>query len=147
MIQWLHFTNYYKKYLQNFKYSGYNGLFQKKTNTGVGGRWGLRTYFSEPPSWNFLFIYFTPGNSRQNKAPALEIVQNCVTSLENFKTKNQDPWKFHIIFSWSPLEIPHTSAKFHILNPLLFVFFLEQTGVKRVYIFFSFNFGSYFIHL
>ena len=23
----------------------------------------------------------------------------------NSKTKNQDPWKFHMIFSWSPLEI------------------------------------------
>ena len=27
-------------------------------------------------------------------------------SLGNAKAKNKDPCKFHIIFSWSPLEIP-----------------------------------------
>ena len=27
-------------------------------------------------------------------------------SLRNSKAKKKDPWKFHIIFSWSPLEIP-----------------------------------------
>ena len=35
------------------------------------------------PSWNFLFFYFTPGNSRQKRAPSLEIPQSCVTSLGN----------------------------------------------------------------
>ena len=56
--------------------------------------------------WNFSFFYFIPGNSRQNKAQPLDIPQNCVRSLGNSKTKNKDPWKFHIIFSWSHLEIP-----------------------------------------
>ena len=64
------------------------------------------TYFFEirPPPEFFVYLLY-PGNSRQIKAPPLEIVQICVTSLGNSKTKNQDPWKFHIIFSWSPLEI------------------------------------------
>ena len=67
------------------------GYFRKKTNMrGVGGGgW-------KPPC-NFLFFYFTPGNSKQNKPPVLEIQQNSVTSLGNSKSKNQDPWKFHMI--------------------------------------------------
>ena len=57
-------------------------------------------------TWNFSFSYFTPGNSRQNKAQPLDISQNCVRSLGNSRAKSKDPWKFHIIYSWSPLEIP-----------------------------------------
>ena len=53
----------------------------------------------------FIF-YFTPGNSRQNKSQPLDTPQNCVRSLGNLKAKNKDSWKFHIIFFWSPLEIP-----------------------------------------
>ena len=70
--------------------------------------WKLRTYFFEKPPLNFSFYYFTPGNSRQNKTPPLEIPQIFVRFLGNSKVKNQDPWKYHmsIIFSWSPLEIP-----------------------------------------
>ena len=56
--------------------------------------------------WNFSFLYFNTGNSRQNKAKPLDIPQNCVRFLENSKAKDKDPWKFHIIFSWSPLEVP-----------------------------------------
>ena len=69
---------------------------------------GLRIYFFEPPPppGIFHFFYFTNGNSRQNKAPPLDIPQNCVRLLGNSKAKNKEPWKFHIIFSWSPLEIP-----------------------------------------
>ena len=67
---------------------------------------GLRTYFFEKPPGIFHFFYFNPGNSKQNKASSLEIPQNCVISLGISKAKNQDPWKFHIIFSWPPLEIP-----------------------------------------
>ena len=62
-------------------------------------------YFFENPLEFFIFI-FTPGNSRQKKAQPLDIPQNCVRFLGNSTTKNKDPWKFHIIFSWSPLEIP-----------------------------------------
>ena len=52
-----------------------------------------------------IFHFFTSGNSRQNKARPLNIPQNCVRSLGNSKANNKDPWKFHIIFSCSPLEI------------------------------------------
>ena len=30
--------------------------------------------------------------------------ENCITRIGNSKTKEQDPWKFHMIFSLSPLE-------------------------------------------
>ena len=39
--------------------------------------------------------------------PPLDIPQIFVRSNGNSKAKNQDPWKFHFIFSWSPLQIPH----------------------------------------
>ena len=78
----------------------YNVLFQKKPNTGEED-----ILFWKPP-WNFYFFYFTPENSRQNKAPPLEIPQSYVRSLESPKARNQDPWKFCISFSWLPLETP-----------------------------------------
>ena len=53
-----------------------------------------------------MFVTFTLGNFRENKASPLEILQNCVTPLGSSKAKNQDPWKFHIVFSLSLLEIP-----------------------------------------
>ena len=79
--------------------------------------------------WNFSFSCFTPGNSRQ-KAPTLEILQNCVRSLgiPRPKTKTPgnstfflvtlgnstlfliNPWKFYMLFLWYPW-------KFHLLNP------------------------------
>ena len=68
------------------------------------------------PPWNFSFFYLNPGNFRQNKVPPMEIPQNCVRCLGNFKAKNQELWEFHIIFPgrpWKfhfvfnqPLEIP-----------------------------------------
>ena len=106
-----------------------------------GWVWGC-VYTFLKTSLVFFIFYFTPGNSRQDKAPSLEILQTFVRSLGNSKTENQDPWKFHIIFSWSPLGIPlflikpwkfHMlffwySYKFHVLNPP-FVFFLEYPNV------------------
>ena len=59
-------------------------------------------HFFDPP-WKFSFFYFTPGNSKQNKAQPLDIPQNCVG---NSKAKNKDSWKFHFMFSWLRLEIP-----------------------------------------
>ena len=80
---------------------GYSRKINKQRGCG-------HTFLKTP--WNFLF---TPGNSREIKAPPLlEIVQNWkFLALETSKkfqdqNKNQDPWKFHI-FSWSPLEMPH----------------------------------------
>ena len=57
----------------------WKGVFQKKTNRGEGGE--------------------------GKKTPPLDIPQNCVKSLGNFKAKNQNHCKSQIIFSWSPLEI------------------------------------------
>ena len=58
------------------------------------------------------------------KAPALEIPQSCVTSLGNPKPKIQGPWKFHMIFFGSPLEIsllflltPTTSTCYFFYTP------------------------------
>ena len=69
-----------------------------QTGRGGGGEGGVEDILFPKPSWNFSFFYFTPGNSRQNKAQALDIPQNCVRSLGNFKAKKKDPWKFHIIY-------------------------------------------------
>ena len=94
------------------------------------GRGGFRIHLFYPP-WKFSFFYFTPGNSKQNKAQPLDIPQDCVRSLGNSKAKNKDCWKFHIIFSWLRLEIPlrfelapgnstcsfDNPWKIHILNP------------------------------
>ena len=73
------------------------GLFQKK-KTGGGG---LRTYLLEKPLEFFVFS-LCPWKFPSNP----EIRQNCVTSLGNSEAKNQDPWKFRMIFFWSHLEIP-----------------------------------------
>ena len=70
-----------------------------------GGSWGY-TFMTPSLPWNFQVSYFTPGNCRQNKALPLETPENCVTLLRNFKAFHQDPWKFHMIFSWAFLEIP-----------------------------------------
>ena len=81
----------------------------EKKQTGGGG--GVEDIlFWKPPLELFIF-YFTPGNSLQSKAPPLEIPQNCVRSLENFKAKTKTPknstlcfllhpWKFHFVFNW-----------------------------------------------
>ena len=89
--------------MKNYKlmYELYSiGLFQNKILTGE-----LRIYFLENHPEIFIF-YYTPENSRQEKAQALDNPQNSVRSLENSIAKNKDPWKFHISFLWSPLEIP-----------------------------------------
>ena len=71
------------------------GLFHKKFKQEE-----LGTYFVQktPRIFRFARIF------RFVTLP-LEILQNCVTLLENPKCKNQDPSKFHMIFSQSPLEI------------------------------------------
>ena len=57
----------------------------------------------------FVYLLY-PWNSRQIKAPPVDIVETCVTSFGYSKTKNQDPRRFHIFFSWSPLETPHATS-------------------------------------
>ena len=58
---------------------------------------------------NFRFVTFILTNSRENKLSLQEILQKfckIVTHFGNSKVKNEDPWKFHMNFSWIPLEIP-----------------------------------------
>ena len=78
---------------------------------------GSRTFFFENPCGicqSFTFN-FTPGNTRQNKAPPLEVAPNCVRSLGNSKAKN--PWKFFINFSWSLLL---GNSTLYLINPWKF---------------------------
>ena len=113
------------------------GYSRKKSNRGDGEGWG-HTFLKTP--LKFFIFHFTPGNSRQSKAPPLEIPRNCVRCLRSSKPKNEDPWKFNIIFFWSSLwEIPlrfqlnpgnSTSYSFNnpgnsISQPIIFGFFLE----------------------
>ena len=101
------------------------------------------TYFFEPPSpppsYNFLLFYFTPWNSRQNKASTPGNSAKLRYTTGKFQGQKPRPleiphdfflvtpgnstsflinlWKFHMLFLWYPW-------KFHIFNPLpcLFVF-------------------------
>ena len=45
-----------------------------------------------------LICHLTLGNPRESKTFVLDIPQSCVAPLGNSKAKNQDQWKFHIIF-------------------------------------------------
>ena len=49
--------------------------------------------------WNFDVCHFNRGDSRQKKLCSYKLRKNCVTPIGNSKTKNQDAWKFHMIFS------------------------------------------------
>ena len=70
---------------------------------GEGGGGWLRIYLSEKPSGNFRFVTlplefpekktFTPENTAK------------LYALWNSKARNQDPLKFHLSFSSTPLEI------------------------------------------
>ena len=84
------------------------GLFQKKKTRG------LRAYFFESPL--DVFFCFTPGNSTQNRAPSLEIIQNCVRSLGNSKAKAPRPL----------LEIPHYFFLVTLVNS--FYYFIDIPG-------------------
>ena len=55
---------------------------------------------------------FTLGNFGQNKVFPFEILKNCVTPTGNSIAKNQDHWKFYMLFLWYPyLEISGISKK------------------------------------
>lgn len=75
--------------------------YSRNNQTGKkGGGSSLRTQLLfEIKAWNFKFFCFAPGNSGQNKASLLEILENGVTHLASLKAKNQYQWKFPIIFS------------------------------------------------
>ena len=52
--------------------------YSRKKNRG--GESGFEDILLWTPPWTFSFFYFTSGNSRQNKAPPLEVSHNCVAS-------------------------------------------------------------------
>ena len=115
--------------------------YSRKKQKG-GGRCWEHTFLKTP--WNFSFIYFR-GNFRQiNSPPLVESVQNRVTSVGNSKTKNQDPWKFNIILSWSLLKIPHSITLMALEIPYpqppppppLFLFFSGIAQCKKSLYFF-----------
>ena len=60
------------------------------------------------PPMEFLIFLLNPWKFqvKQSSIPG-NSTKNCGRSLGNFKTRNQDPWMLHTIFSWSSfLEIP-----------------------------------------
>ena len=84
--------------------NGMSYFWKKKKPEGRGG-WGHT--FSKPP-WNFSFLYFTPRNSRQIKAPPLEITQNFITShLETPRLQISRPLETPYNIFLDTLEIPH----------------------------------------
>ena len=95
---------------------------------------GLRTYFFEKPLEFFHFLNFAPGNSRQNKVPTLEIPQIFARSLGSSKAKNQDPWKFHILFFWSPLEIPYAISLIPLEIPGLYYILLYIATSWQIFV-------------
>ena len=62
---------------------------------------GLRAYIFEKYGlpWNFVLFYCNLWKFQTKQSFTLETPQNCVMPLGNFKAKNKDPWKFHMIFS------------------------------------------------
>ena len=70
----------------------------EKYQTRKRGVEDIYTFLKTPLEFLDLSLY-TLRKSVENKLSPLEILQNCVTPLRNSKAKNQDPWKFHMIFS------------------------------------------------
>ena len=89
----------------------------------------------------FLVCHFTLRNSWENKLSPLGFLKKCVTPLENVNVKDQDPWKLHIILSWTLLEgyAALYVSVLHICNKILrrawYVY--GQTGKKMWKIFFE----------
>ena len=102
------------------------GLFRKNPNRGgVGG--GVKDIIFWKPPWDFSFFYFTPENSRQNKAQLFHKIVLDLWEIPRPKTKTPveilylfflvtlgnptsfliNPQKFHCI-SLIPLEIPYS---------------------------------------
>ena len=86
----------------NSKQLFWKGLFQKKTNRGFEDK----IFWKKP--WNFFgfSLYPCKFQAKQSSTPE-NLVKLCMLQLlEISRPQNQDPWKFHMNFSWSNLEIP-----------------------------------------
>ena len=66
----------------------------------------LRTYFSEKPLEFFIFFTLALEILDKIKLHPWKFHKIALDSLENPRLNGQDPWKFPIIFSWLPVEIP-----------------------------------------
>ena len=98
------------------------------------GVWELGTDFFDKTSGNLgLLLYPRKFQTKWSFTPG--IFKICVTLFGISKNSVQDLWKFHMIFSLSPLQIPfpglcnfHTlyfqyPCQFRVVNPSLNVFF------------------------
>ena len=99
--------------------------YSRKKQAARGGHTFVKT-----PLEFFIFL-LDPWKFQTNQSStAGNCAKLCYISLVNSKTKKQDPWKFHIIISWSPLEIPHAISLIPLeipcrQPPSLFEFFLK----------------------
>ena len=115
----------------------FEGFFPRQSACAIPEKIrGLRIYSFENLPGVFIF-YFTPGNSRQNKAQSLDIPQIVLDPLRFQGPKQRpleishyfflvtlgnsasfliNPWKLHLLFLWYPW-------KFHFFNPTFWNFF------------------------
>ena len=84
--------------LRYWKLYGWHWAIPDKKQTG-----GVKGILFWKTSMKFLGFLIYPWKSQQKQSFNLKTSQNSVTLL---KAKNQYTYKFHKIFSWSPLEIP-----------------------------------------
>ena len=71
------------------------------------GDWGY-TFVKTAPEFFILLLYPWKFQTKQSSTPGYSTQLCYLDPLDrNSKTKNKDQWKFHIIFSWSALKIPH----------------------------------------
>ena len=100
------------------------------SQVGRGGEGGVKTFVKT--ALEFL-LFFTlsleiPDKTKLNPWIFHKIVLDPLR--RNSRVKNKDSWKFQIIFSWSPLEIPRAFSLIgtpgnSISSTPLFGFFLE----------------------
>ena len=111
-----------------------NGLFQKK-NYQTGG-WGY-TFLNFPLPFSGDFRWFVTLSLEFPEKTSFHswkyILQNCMTPLRNSMIKNQNPWKFHMSFSftsfltdpWNFHMFFNTPCPQLLLSPLFVCFFLK----------------------
>ena len=80
------------------------GLFQKKTKQGREG-WG-HVFEKNPEIFHFFTLPLEISDKTKLHPWKFHKILLDSQIPWKFQAKNQDPWEFHIIFSWSPLEIP-----------------------------------------
>ena len=81
-------------------------IFQQRTIPEKSKQRGLRIYFFENPPGIFHFFNLPLEIPDKTKLNPLIFDRIVLDPLEIPKQKNKDPQQFHVIFSWSPLEIP-----------------------------------------